>query len=1214
MKKFTLLILLFVCAIGFSQRSATSLSDVGPSVYAQDQAESVSVPLSIASQSVSSLGEYSPIYVQHTVRAVEYKSITSGDDVVSSHGLNNAIYYSHNESLLENVGPCATVGPGNGFENGKSFTNNLGRIVAHDVTVAADEDYVLEIISLNAFMGGTGSGVNAAFVDVYVYENAGGAPGALITSELGVIPTSQTVVGGNFGFDIWEVVLDVADVPLAGQAGVPTTYWIGASLETTDGSNTFWENSTAGLVGLGEAYDDGTGFVIDSLLEGVYTINGTCSPSGGGGGGNTCGTPLLEVNQDFSDACMAFITQTGIAQGYQPVEVESAGAGFQFEAPPAAGTGLTVTLYDDLPPNGGVALASGTTVADGASVWLDVFWDVTIVTPGNQYFLVVTGSADTCMSGSLNDVYPGGNVYANAGYQSFPNFDYTFRTYSCDGGGSTCTSTPYVSTAVPFDIDGAGTSTADCVGAPNLVPVTVGDAGTIGTDADIENVTIDITHTWSGDLEIYLVAPSGTELLMWDNVGGSGDNFTNTQFEDGGIPTAGSTAPHTGVYQPVGGDFATTFAGEDITGDWQLKICDTAGGDTGTVDSFTLTLCITASVDNDTCATATAVACGDTVLGDTSNNTDQGGANASPDEWFSFTGTGTPEIVTISLCDGGTSYDSLLSVYDSCGGAQIAVNDDSCGLQSEVSFASDGVSTYYIAVEGFGSASGAFSLAVTCSQAPINDECANAIEVSCGDFIAGTTVNANIDDAVAPTCDTGVTSPGVWYVLNDNSGLAGSITITMCTGTTDYDSKLSVYTGDCGAPPLTCVVGNDDTCGLQSEVTFASDGNSTFLILVHGFGGATGNFELDIQCTPTPPPNDMIANSIDVDEIGFPYTDPQVAMPAATVEAGTPVGCDNAGAKGVWYNFIPEGDGTATATIITPGEPGALFSVNNGPLAGDYNAVPALFGGAIPTTPLTEDTVVVIDDDTTGDPNDACDPILNGSSLSGKIAIVRRGACEFGVKALAAENEGAVAVIVVNNQPGDPIAMGGGAVGDQVTIPAVMVSDADGEAIITELAGGGTVNVTLVSEPAGFSSVTFYTAPNENAVETDLVLVDYWDNQCVPGIDASIATVAGQAYYVYVVNHGAVTDIVIDGTNLGVSDNEIEGFVYYPNPAADAINLESVEMIEQVAIFSILGQKVIDLNVEATNSQISVSHLATGTYVMKVTVNGQVGTYKVIKK
>jgi hypothetical protein len=496
---------------------------------------------------------------------------------------------------------------------------------------------------------------------------------------------------------------------------------------------------------------------------------------------------------------------------------------------------------------------------------------------------------------------------------------------------------------------------------------------------------------------------------------------------------------------------------------------------------------------------------------------------------------------------------------------------------------------------------------------PTYDTCDGALPISCGEIAAGSTIGATVDSAVAPTCDTTVTAPGVWYVYQDTTGLVTDITITTCNGTTDYDAKLSVYTGDCGSPPLTCVVGNDDTCGLQPEVSFQSDGATTFYILVHGFASNVGNFEIEMICTPVPPPNDMIANSIDVDEIGFPYTDPSVAMPAATTEAGTPAGCDNAGVKGVWYNFVPTGDGDATASITTPGG-GLMFTVNNGPLAGNYPAVAAAFGGDFTSTPITEDTAVVIDDNSGGgtDPNDACENIINGAALNGKIAIIRRGACAFTQKVLAAQNEGAIAVIMVNNVPGDPIIMGG--TEPLVTIPALMLSDVNGEAIIAEVSGGGTVNVTMVDEPAAFSSVTFYTAPNENAVETDLTLVDYYLNQCVPGIEATILTTAGQAYYVYVSNPGAITDIVIDGTNLGIEDNTIEGFTYYPNPTTSTLNLSSVENIENVEIYNMLGQKVIVQNINATTSEISVSELSTGTYIMKVSVNGQIGTYKILKQ
>ena len=644
----------------------------------------------------------------------------------------------------------------------------------------------------------------------------------------------------------------------------------------------------------------------------------------------------------------------------------------------------------------------------------------------------------------------------------------------CSGGVPfVCTgvNTQYDSTAVPFDIDGPGTSTTDCAGAPNLVPVTVTGMGTIGVDSAIDNVTLDISHTWSGDLTISLVSPSGTELILSDaNSGNTDDAYNGTMFQDGGADITAASAPYgVGPYEPQGGTFAAMFDGEDIMGDWNLKICDNVGGDTGTVNSFSITICGPVPVTNDVCAGATPLICGDIVAGDTSDNTDTGG-NAAPDEWYSFTGTGTSELVTVSLCN-GTAYDSLIRVFDACGGNEIAVNDDACGLQSELTFTSDGTSTYLIMIEGFGSSSGTFNLEITCAQPPVNDDCSNALPITCGDTVVGTTINATIDDTVAPTCDTGVTSPGVWYTFTDASGLVSDVTITMCSGAggADYDSKLSVYTGDCGAPPLTCVVGNDDTCGLQSEVTFQSDGSTTYYVLVHGFGGATGNFTLEVNCTPIPPSNDLIANSLDLDAIGAcpDYTDTAVAFPAATLEGGNPVDCNIDGVNGVWYNITVDGDGFLFADIVTP---------------------------------------------------------------------------------------------------------------------------------------------------AGISVVNFYEAPNESAVESDLTLVHYVDNQCAPHPTASIPVVAGTTYYLFVANTGGISDVHITCSILGVQDNAIEGFNFYPNPTDNVLNMEAVNTIEKVSVFNVLGQKVIDLNVDATTSQIDVSNLTTGTYFMKVTVAGQTGTYKILKK
>ncbi|MBZ0326184.1 MAG: T9SS-dependent M36 family metallopeptidase [Altibacter sp.] len=174
---------------------------------------------------------------------------------------------------------------------------------------------------------------------------------------------------------------------------------------------------------------------------------------------------------------------------------------------------------------------------------------------------------------------------------------------------------------------------------------------------------------------------------------------------------------------------------------------------------------------------------------------------------------------------------------------------------------------------------------------------------------------------------------------------------------------------------------------------------------------------------------------------------------------------DGGGTNNANFATGPDGQNPRMQMYIWTGATGAvtdIFTINGGPLAGVYSGVPAGFGGAIPTT-LTADLVVIEDDDagTSSDPNDGCDNITNGPALAGKIVVIRRGDCEFGVKALAAQTNGAVAVIIVNNAAGAPPLMGAGVVGCQVTIPLFAISDVDGEPIITELLGAGSINGTV---------------------------------------------------------------------------------------------------------------------------------------------------------
>jgi choice-of-anchor B domain-containing protein len=130
------------------------------------------------------------------------------------------------------------------------------------------------------------------------------------------------------------------------------------------------------------------------------------------------------------------------------------------------------------------------------------------------------------------------------------------------------------------------------------------------------------------------------------------------------------------------------------------------------------------------------------------------------------------------------------------------------------------------------------------------------------------------------------------------------------------------------------------------------------------------------------------------------------------------------------------------------------------PAAGTYEATGAAFGPAPTDTAITGSFAVV--DDGSALPAEGCGPLLGFPA--GAIAIADRGTCPFAQKAANAQAAGAVALVVANNQAGAPITMGGA--GD-VSIPAVMVSQADGNAIKAGLPATGGVSRNPDGPPCG---------------------------------------------------------------------------------------------------------------------------------------------------
>jgi subtilisin family serine protease len=126
-------------------------------------------------------------------------------------------------------------------------------------------------------------------------------------------------------------------------------------------------------------------------------------------------------------------------------------------------------------------------------------------------------------------------------------------------------------------------------------------------------------------------------------------------------------------------------------------------------------------------------------------------------------------------------------------------------------------------------------------------------------------------------------------------------------------------------------------------------------------------------------------------------------------------------------------------------------------VGGLYAAREASFTPALKNTgALTGE--LILTEDGTDIAFDACESLVNSSEVFGKIAFLQRGTCDFEVKLENAQTAGAIAAVVFNNQASLIIMSG---TPGSITIPAVMIGQADGQLLLDQLNAGQAVELTL---------------------------------------------------------------------------------------------------------------------------------------------------------
>ncbi len=111
---------------------------------------------------------------------------------------------------------------------------------------------------------------------------------------------------------------------------------------------------------------------------------------------------------------------------------------------------------------------------------------------------------------------------------------------------------------------------------------------------------------------------------------------------------------------------------------------------------------------------------------------------------------------------------------------------------------------------------------------------------------------ATDDYSAASSCDGPYKN--VWWTV---TGICGTMTAITCTGGTDFDDEIAVYTGSCGS--FTQVACNDDAgagcTGLLAGTSWTATAGTTYYITVGSYYslGTTGNLQLNVTSTPATP-------------------------------------------------------------------------------------------------------------------------------------------------------------------------------------------------------------------------------------------------------------------------------------------------------------------------------------------------------------------------
>ena len=500
---------------------------------------------------------------------------------------------------------------------------------------------------------------------------------------------------------------------------------------------------------------------------------------------------------------------------------------------------------------------------------------------------------------------------------------------------------------------------------------------------------------------------------------------------------------------------------------------------------------------------------------------------------------------------------------------------------------------------------------------PTNDACSGAIVLTPGATfssfpLTSTNLYATTTAGLTPSCQSSV-SNDVWYSVVVPA--SGNITIEAQANGGLTDSVIVAYSGTCSTT-LTPVGCNDNQgANLMSKLSLTGQTpGSTLLISLWRGTGVDGTFIISAYDTPPPPSNDncsgVIALTPGVAFSSFPLTSTNLY---ATTTAGLTPSCQSSVSNDVWYSVVVPASGNITIEAQANGgltdsvivAYSGTCSTTLTPVGCNDNQGANLMSklsvtGQTPGSTLlislwrysigtgVDGTFIISAYDISPPSNNNCtgaialtpggvfaDNVLNSTNLYATTNVSFTPSCQSSV---------------VND------------VWYSVVVPA------SGNITIEAQANGGLTDSVIVAYSGTCSTTLTPVGCNDNQGANLMSKLSVTGQ--TPGSTLLISL------WRYSLGTGVDGTFLISAYDASLSNNTFsdEKFIAYPNPVKDILNLSYSKEISNVEVYNILGQQVITKEINASQSQVDMSQLAPGTYMVKAFVDNQTQTIKVIKE